>query len=73
MEPIAGTNPLSPSVTEVGTCSECPMPAAEVAEITTSIGITESDVCPALESSSSITYTTNLSQGFTTERFHSLF
>ena len=51
----------------------CPMPAAEVAETTTSIGITESDVCPALESLSSITYTSNLSQGFTTERFHSLF
>ena len=73
MEPIVGKNPLWPSVTEVGTCSECPMQAAEVTEATTSIDRTESDVCPALESNSSITYTSNLSQGFTTERFHSLF
>ena len=66
MKPITGTNPLSPSVTEVGSCSECPMPAAEVAETTASIATIESDVCNALESFSSITYTTNLRQGFTT-------
>ena len=70
---MAGTNPLSPAVTEVGTCNACPMTLAEVAETTTSIETTESDVCTALESSSSITYTSNLSQGFTTERFYSLF
>ena len=69
MKPITGTNPLSPSVTEVGSCSECPMPAAEVAETTASIATIESDVCNALESFSSITYTTNLSQGFTAARF----
>ena len=73
MKPIIGTNPLSPSVTEVGTCSECPMPAAEATETETSIATIELDVCTALESFSSITYTTNLSQGFTATRFHYLF
>ena len=69
MKPITGTNPLAPSVTEVGSCSECPMPAAEVAETTASIRASAFNVCTALESYSSITHTRHLSWGFTTETY----